>query len=121
MADQEKTPDREMPRMRGVQPVAVFFERYPRRLESFRRPAQVARNERNLSLGDDAPRASHDFFRTEGAGSTSQERLRSNEIAELRHRDATKRERRRIVAQGNSLQRTEGITGCECTRRRSDQ
>ncbi len=37
--DQEEAPDLEIPRMRGIQPVAVFFERRPRRAERFRRPA----------------------------------------------------------------------------------
>jgi len=107
--------------MRGVDPVAVLFERHPRRVEHLRRPAQVARDERDLGLGDDAPRSGHGLFRTEGTRSTSQERLRSNEIAELRHRDASKRESRRVVAQGDPLQCAEGITRCECTRRGSDQ
>jgi hypothetical protein len=35
-------------------------------------------------------------------------RYRSNEIAELRHRDASKRESRRVVAQSDRLQCTEG-------------
>jgi hypothetical protein len=45
----------------------------------------------------------------------SQERLRSYEIAELRHRDPSKRERRRIVAQGDPVQCAEGITRRERT------
>jgi Beta-galactosidase len=84
--------------------------RAPRRVERLRRPTQVARDERDLGLGDDAPRAGHSLFRTEGARSTSHESLRSNEVAELRHRDASKRERRRVVAQGDPLQCAEGIT-----------
>src|SRR5216117_2264289 len=66
-------------------------------------------------------RASDRLFRTEGTRSTSQERLRSNEIAELRHRDASKRERRRVVAQGDPVQGAEGITRRERTRRGCDQ
>src|SRR5713101_2870010 len=119
--DQEEAPDLEIPRMRGVHPVAVLFERRPRCVERFRRPAQVARDERDLGLGDDAPRAGYRLFRTEGARRTSQESLRSNEVAELRHRNASKRESRRIVAQGDPLQCAEGITRCECTRRGRDQ
>jgi hypothetical protein len=41
--DQEKTPNLEMPRMRRVHSVAVFFERRLRRVEGFCRPVQVAR------------------------------------------------------------------------------
>ncbi len=68
--DQEKAPDLEMPRMRGVHPVAVFFERRPRRVERLRRPAQVARYERDLSLGHDTSRAGHGLSRTESARRT---------------------------------------------------
>ena len=119
--DQEQAPDLEIPRMRGVQPVAVLFERRSRRVERLRRPAQIARDERDLGLGDDAPRAGHRFFRTEGARRTSQQLLRSREIAELRHRDAAQRERRRIVAQRDPLQRAERITRRERARRGRDQ
>ena len=119
--DQEEAPDLEMPRVRGVGPVPVLFERRPRRRERPRRPAQVARDQRDLRLGDDAPRAGHCLFRIEGPPSTSQERLRANEIAELRHRDASERERRRVVAQGDPLQRPEGITRGQGTRRGRDQ
>jgi hypothetical protein len=107
--------------MRGIYAVAVRFERRPRCVERLRRPAQVARDERNLGLGNDAPRAGHDLFGSERARSTSQEDLCSNEIAELRHRDASQRESRRVVAQGDPLQCAKGIARCECTRCGSDQ
>jgi hypothetical protein len=55
-ADQEQAPDLEIPRMRGIYAVAVRFERRPRCVERFRRPAQVARDECDLGLGDDTPR-----------------------------------------------------------------
>ena len=119
--DQEQAPDLEMPRMRGVHPVAVLFERRPRRVERLRRPAQVARDERDLGLGDDTSRAGHGLSRTESARRTLQQSLRANEIAELRHRDAAKRERRRVVAQGDPLQCAEEITRGERPRRSRDQ
>ena len=40
---------------------------------AFAGPDQVARDERDLGFGDDAPRAGHGLFRTEGTRSTSQE------------------------------------------------
>ena len=61
--DQQEAPDLEIPRMRGVHPVAVLFERRPRCVKRLRRPAQVARDERDLGLGDDTPRAGHGLFR----------------------------------------------------------
>ena len=51
----------------------------------------------------------------------SQQRLRPREIAELGHGDAAKRERRRIVAQRDALQRAERIAGRERPGRSRDQ
>jgi hypothetical protein len=73
--------------MRGVDPVAVQFERRPSRVERLRRKGEVARDERDLGLGDDTPRAGDGLSRAEGACGAAQERLGANEIAELRHRD----------------------------------
>ncbi len=119
--DKEEAPDLEIPRMRGVDPVAVLFERRPRCVKRLRRPAQVTRDKRDLGFGDHTPRPGHGLFRTEGVGRSSQENLRSNEIAEPRHRDASKREGRRVVAQGDPVQCAEGITRRERTRRGRDQ
>jgi hypothetical protein len=46
--------------------------------------------------------------------------LRSNEVAKLRHRDTSKRERGRVVAQSDPVQCVLGITRCERTRRGRD-
>ena len=120
-ADQEQAPDLEIARMRGIYTVAVRFERRPRCVERLRRPGEVARDQRDLGLGDDTPRAGHRLFRTEPARRSSQESLRSNEIAELRHRDASQREGGRVVTQGDPVQGAEGITPGERTRRGRDQ
>ena len=120
-ADQEQAPDLEIARMRGIYAVTVRCERRPRCVERLRRPAQVARDERDLGLGDDTPRAGHRLFRTEGARRTSQESFRANEIAKLRHRDASKREGGCVVTQGDPVQCAERITRRERTRRGRDQ
>ena len=57
----------------------------------------------------------------EGTHGATQENLCSNEIAELSHRDASKRESGRVVAQGDPVQCAEGITRRERTRRGRDQ
>jgi hypothetical protein len=95
------------------------FERRPRCVERLCRPTKLARNESDLGLGDDAPCLRHGYFPTEAARSTSQESFRSYEIAELRHRDAAKGKRWRIVAQCDSFQCSERITRRErpCCRR----
>ena len=107
--------------MRGVHAVAVRFERRPRRVERLGRPAELARDERDLGLGDDAARAGDRLPRAEGARRPPQQRLGAREIAELRHGDAAQRQRRRIVAQGDAVQRAERITRRERARRRRDQ
>ena len=104
MADQEQTADREIARKCGVQAVAVLFERRPRRIERFGGPTQIARCEGNLGFGYHASRASDGFFRGECAPGTSQQFFRAWKIAELCHRDATERESRRVIPQGDSLQ-----------------
>lgn len=91
-----------------------------RRVECLRRPPQIARRERHLGLRDDAPRTRDDRSRTEGARGTAQERLRANEIAELRHGDPAKRKRVCIVAQRHLRQGAEWITRRERTRRGRD-
>ena len=107
--------------MRGVHAIAVRLERLPRRVERVRRPAQIARGERDLGLGDDASRTGHRLLRAERPGRAPHERLRPHQIAELCQRDAAQRQRRRVVAQGDPLQRAEGITGGERARRGRDQ
>src|SRR5262249_54096394 len=74
-----------------------------------------------ISASADAPRTSHRLFRAKSARRPSQQSLRSNELAELGHRDATKRQSRRIVAQSDPLQCAEGVARCQCTRCGSDQ
>jgi hypothetical protein len=109
-----------MSRMRGVDPVAMRFEYRSGCLERLCGPAEVSRDERDLGLCHDAPGARHGFFRTESARRIAQQSLCSNQIAELRHCDASKRERRRIVAQGDAVQRAERITRGERARRGRD-
>lgn len=104
--------------MRRVYEVAVFFERHPRGIECLRRPAEVARCKRNFRLRDHTPRARNRLPRTKRTRSSPQKNLCAHEIAELRHRNAAQRERRSVVAQGDALQRAEGIAGGERARRR---
>jgi hypothetical protein len=79
-------------------------------MQRLRRPAKIARGKRDFGFCNDAPRACHGFFWTEGPLSRSQQRPRALEIAELCDCDTAKRERRRIVAQRDPLQRAKGIT-----------
>jgi hypothetical protein len=118
---QDEPPDLEIARMGAVEPVAMRFQRRARGVQRLRRPAQVARDECDLGLGDDAPRAGHGRFRTEGARRPSQQGLRAIEIAELRHRDATQRQRGRVVAQGDPVQGAQRIADGKRARGGRDQ
>jgi hypothetical protein len=84
--------------MRRVHSIAVLLERRPGCIEPLHRPTQVARDERDLGFGNDTPGASYGLSGTERTRRTSKERFCENEITELRHRDASKRERSRVVA-----------------------
>src|SRR5262247_1956771 len=119
--DQEETPHLEMPRVGGVHAVAVLLERHPGCGERPRGPAQVARDQRDLRLGDDTPRASDRLSGTEGARGATQETLGPDEITELRHGDSAQRERGRIVAQRDAVERAKGIPRGEGLGRRRDQ
>ena len=107
--------------MRGIGAVAMPFERVTRGIEHLHRPIEVARNERDLGLGDGAPCAGDGFPWAECTGRAPQQCLGAAEIAKLRHRDAAKRQRWRIVAQGDEVQRVERISHRERVRRGSDQ
>ena len=60
-------------------------------------------------------------FEPKARAALRSERPGSHEIAELRHRDASQRKRRRIVAQRDTLQRAERITGGQRACRSRDQ
>jgi hypothetical protein len=114
--DQKEAPDFEEPRVRRVNTVAMLFEARSRSVESLRRPAQFARGKCDLSLGNNTPRAGHGLFRTEGARCTSHEYFRPNKVAKPCKRNPSKRKSRRVAAQSDPVQRTEGITRLQRTR-----
>jgi hypothetical protein len=119
--DQQVPPRFEIAGGRGVRPIAMRFERSPRRAECLDGPTQIAQNERNLSFGDDASCTGCRLVRTKGTGRTSQQLLRPRKIAELRHRDATQRKRWCIVTQCDALQCRQRISRCKCPCRSRDQ
>ena len=96
------------------------FECRASRIERLHRPAQIARGERDLGFGDQAPRASYSLSRTEGASGASQESPGPDQIAQLRHRNAAKRQCGRVVAQGDPFQGAEWIAGGQRARRGRD-
>ena len=101
--DQEQAPGLEAARMGCVRTVAMRFESRRCRGERFRGPGEVARSECDLGLGDNASRAGHNLSWTESARRLPQQHFRAVEITELGHGDAAKGERRRVIAERDSV------------------
>ena len=95
--------------MSRIEAVPVRLERRPRFVEGLRRPAEIARYERELGLGYDAPRTRYRLSRTERARGFLEREFCPHEVAELRHRDASERQSRRVVPQPDVLQCAKGI------------
>ncbi|MNG05348.1 hypothetical protein D3C84_885340 [compost metagenome] len=109
MADQQQPSDLQIPRMRRIHPIPVRFERCPRRVEGFFRPAQITSRQGNFRFGHHTARPGHGLFRTKCPPRPFDQRLRALQITELRHGDAAQCQRRRVVAQRNPVQRPEGV------------
>ena len=98
-AEQQQPARRDQPRLQRVGAVGARLERGRRRRQRARRAAEVAHGQRHLGLGDDAARARQLLVRAEAARGAPQQLARPRVLAELRHRDAAQRQRRRVVAQ----------------------
>jgi hypothetical protein len=121
MSGEKETPSLKLASVCSVHVVAVLLERRTRGIERFRRPAKVARDERDLRLRYDAPRARDRFSRPECVRRASEEKLRPLEITELRHRDSAQRKCRGVVAKRDAIQGAEWITRRERARCGRDQ
>jgi hypothetical protein len=102
--------------MCGIDSIAMCLERRTGRIECLGRPSQVTRDERDFGFGNDTPRARHGFPRTEGTRRAAQQNFCSSQIPQLRHGDASQRQRGRILAQSDTLECTEWIAVCERSR-----
>jgi hypothetical protein len=109
-ADQKKTPDFNISRIRGILLIAMLLERRSCCRQRPCRPIQIARNERDLRFRHSATGTGDDLLRAKGAGRTPHESPGATKVAELRHGDAAKGERWRVVTQGNTVQCPERIT-----------
>ena len=107
--------------VRSVGAIAMRVERVTRSGEAFLPPAKIARCQRHFGFGHHTACARHELARAESARGPTQQRFRAIEIAQLRHRDATQRQRRGIVSQRYALQGAERIARGERMRRGCDQ
>ena len=72
-----------MSRVRGIYTVAARFQRFPGCIQPFGRPAQVARDQRNLGFGNDTPRACHRLFLAKCTRGAAQQHPGPGKVAEL--------------------------------------
>jgi len=116
---QQEAPDLQISRVGRIHSVAVRLEGRAGRVEGFCSLAQVPGRERDLGFGNDASSASDDLFRAKSACGTSQQFSGPNELAELRHGNASKGQRWRVVSERDPVQCAEGVTrgqGTPCGR-----
>jgi len=98
MSEQQLAPGFEITGVRSVSPIAVRLEDLPSLIQHLRRPTEIARYKRNLGLSYHTARAGNRLFRAEGTRSAADECARPHQIAQLRHRDASQRKRRGVIA-----------------------
>ena len=117
-ADQQQTVNRQIAGVGGVHGVAVALQGFPGRVQRLGGGVQVAGGQGHLRFGHHAAGARHGFLCREGPRRASQQRPGEGQVAELRHGDAAQRQRRRIVAQRDMVQRPQRIAAGQGSRRR---
>ena len=121
LADEEVAAGADEAAVQGVRVVPQGVERVRGPLERAHRPAQVARDEGDLGLGDLAARLGEALAGAEAAGGAPEELARPAVVAELGHGDAAQGEGWRVVAQRDVPEGTERITGCQRVRSRGHE
>ena len=86
-----------------------------------RRAAEVAHGEGHLGLCDDTAGARQLLVGAEAAGGAPEELAGARVLAELGHGDAAEGERRRVVAQADTLEGAERVADDEGARGGGDQ
>ena len=120
-ADEELASGSDQAGVEGIGMIAEGVERFGGGIELIHAPGEITSSEGDLGFSDLATRLSETFARTKAMRGAAQEFACSLEITELRHGNAAQRERRRIIAQCNALERAERITGRQQSRRRGDE
>jgi hypothetical protein len=120
-AEQQEPAQRDQTRLQRVGTIGARLERGRRRRQRTRGAAEVAHRERHLGLGNDASRARQLLMSAEAAGGAPQELAGARVLAELGHGDTAQGQRRRVVAQGDSFEGAERVSGSEGARGGSDQ
>jgi hypothetical protein len=120
-AEQQQAAHGDQLRVQRIGAIVPRRERRRRRRQRARRSAQVAHRQRHLGLGDDAARARELLVRAESARRPLDQLARAAMLAELRHRDAAQRQRRRVLAQADALERAQRVAGRQGARGGGDE
>src|SRR4029079_9854105 len=118
---QTQAASRDQPCLRCIGVIRARLERCGSRCQRTRQALQVAHGQRHFGFCDDTTRPRQFFVAAETVDTRLQELARARILAKLRHRNAAQRKRRRIVAQGDSLERGECVAAGERARGGSDQ
>lgn len=116
--DQQQPARRDQTRLQRVGLVSARFECSCRRGQRAGGLPQLAHRQCHFGLGDHAAGVRQFLMRAEAACRAPQQLASTHELAELGHRDAAQRERRRVVSQRDTLERAkrvargEGAGGC---------
>ena len=99
----------QQPGMRGVGEVAVPQQGLAGGFQRFVGPVQVAHRQRHVGFGQLAARPRQLLLRAERAGRAPQQGAGAFQVAQLGQGDATQRQRRRVAAQRDMVQRVQRI------------
>jgi hypothetical protein len=110
---EKQLPCRHQPCVHGVGAVPVLFQRERCRHQHAGQSGELAQRQGHFAFGHHAAGARELLAGAERAARAPQQVARHREFAQLRHRDAAQRQRRRVVAQGHALEGAERVAGGE--------
>ena len=110
-AEQEQPANRDQACLYGIGAIGARVERGRGLRQRARGTAKIAHGERHFGLGDDTAGTRQLLARTKTARGAPQQFAGARKLAQLGHRDAAQGERRRVVAQGDVLERAERVAG----------
>ena len=120
-AEQQQSAHQDQTRVQRIGTIGACLERGRRGRQRARRAEEVAHRQRHLRLRDHAAGVRHVLACAKAAGGAPQQLARARVVAELGQGGAAQGERWRVVAQGDTLEGTERVAGCERARGSGDQ
>ncbi len=119
--EQQQPAHRDQACVQRVGAIGTRLERGGRGRQRARRATEIAHRQRHFGLRHDAAGARQLLVRAEAARGAPQQLAGTRVLAELRHRDAAQRQRRRVVAQAHAFEGGERVAGSKSARGSGDQ